>query len=271
MSFDQIERSNYDGKPVVLYEFTLGESVWRYAGAQNDIEIGGVLYEALPIAHEGYSMSGNPDEDDLSIRISLRAAVTSLFNGTPPSRSLQISVRTVHFGDEEAPVVWSGIVKSMKRVSTVEATFNCNSLLSTLNRNGLRLSWQRGCPHALYDGLCRVNPDHYATAIQVQAVTGDHVESSGATALPNGYLNGGYLSFVSEHGVTETRAIEEHWQHRIRLLGLTDGIAVGQWIIVYPGCDRTSSTCVNKFNNLSNYGGFPHLPNKSPFDGDPVF
>lgn len=271
MSFDQIERSNYDGKPILLYEFVYGSTVWRYSGGQKDLNFNGVLYEAIPVSHEGYSMSGNPTSDEITINISMRAGITDLFNGTPPSHSIQISIRTLHFGDTEAPVVWSGIIKSMRRASTVEAKFNCNSLLSTLSRNGLRLSWQRGCPHALYDNLCRVNPNDYGTAVQVNALIGDHVEAAGAAGLPNGYLSGGYLTFTTEHGSTETRAIEEHWQHRIRLLGVADGMTVGQWIIVYPGCDRTSGTCIGKFDNLSNYGGFPHLPNKSPFDGDPVF
>lgn len=271
MSFDQIERSNYDGKPIMLYEFTLGSAVWRYTGGQNPVTVNGATYAALAIAHDGYSMSGDPSADDITIRTSSKIEVSNLFNGTPPSDPVRLSIRTLHFGDTEAPVVWSGTIKSMKRVSTVEVTFNCNSLLSTLNRNGLRLSWQRGCPHALYDRLCRVNPDAYGTAIRVDAVLGDHIESSGAAGLPNGYLNGGFLAFTTPHGTIERRAIEEHWQHRIRLLGLSDGMAVGQWINVYPGCDRTTATCVNKFNNLDNYGGFPHLPNKSPFDGDPVF
>lgn len=271
MSYDQIERSNYEGKPIMLYEFTLGSKVWRYTGGQNPINFNGLVYQALGLAHDGYSLSGDPTSDDLSIRASAKVEISDLFNGTPPSDSIQVSIRTLHFGDDEAPVVWSGIVKSMRRVSTVEVTFNCNSLLSTLNRNGLRLSWQRGCPHALYDRQCRVNPADYATTVQVATVTGTSLTAGGLSTLGDGYLDGGFLSFTGQHGTTERRAIERHRGNRIDLLGATDGIVVGQMIIVYPGCNRTTAMCVSKFDNLDNYGGFPHLPNKSPFDGDPVF
>lgn len=271
MSYDQFERSNYDGKPIMLYEFMLGSTVWRYSSGENPVVVQGRTYNTMGIAHEGYTLSGDPTSDDLTITLSARADVADLFSGTPPSDPVQVAIRSHHFGDTEAPVVWSGTIKSMRRVSTVEVKLNCNSLLSTLNRNGLRLSWQRGCPHALYDRLCRVDPNEYATAMQVSSLTGTSLTGTSLSTLGDGYLDGGFMSFTGPHGTTERRAIERHVGNVIHLLGTTDGLSADQWVSVYPGCDRTSGTCVEKFNNLSNYGGFPHLPNKSPFDGDPVF
>lgn len=273
MSFDQIERSNYDGKPILLYEFVYGNIIWRYSGGQKDVTLNGVLYQAISVSHEGYSMSGSPSDDNVNISISTQAAVAKLFNGTPPSRSVQASIRTLHFGDAEAPVVWSGIIKSMRRVSNLEAQLNCNSMLSTLNRNGLRLSWQRGCPHALYDNQCRVNPDEHGVAVQVSELDGLKLTSPSLGwygVFPN-WFGGGYISFTGPHGNLELRPIERHQMSSLFLMSPPDGISVGSWITVYPGCDRTSATCLVRFDNLPNYGGFPHLPTKSPFDGDPVF
>lgn len=271
MSFDQIERSNYDGAPVTLYEFAIGSVAWRYTDGQNDVLLNGLTYSTLAISHEGFSLSGDPDSDDLTVKLSARAEVTDLFVATPPSETLLLRIRTLHRGDTDAPVVWSGLVKSGRQSSQIEFSFLCNSLLSTLNRNGLRLSWGRGCPHALYDRGCTVNPDHYATAVQVTSMTGSSITSAAIAALGDGYLAGGFLSFPTDYGTTERRAIESHGGSTIQMLGTTDGISVGDWIVVYPGCERTTAVCQSKFNNLSNYGGFPHLPTKSPFDGDPVF
>jgi uncharacterized phage protein (TIGR02218 family) len=36
-------------------------------------------------------------------------------------------------------------------------------------------------------------------------------------------------------------------------------ILVGDGIQLWPGCDKTLATCKNKFNNVVNYGGFPHI------------
>lgn len=271
MAFNEIEVSNYQGVPAQLYEFRLGTSVWRYAAGDDEVVVAGDVYEPIAIGHDGYSASGDPSADDLTINISALAAVNDLFDGTPPSDTIELFIRSYHHGDVEAPVVWAGSVRSSSRVSSAEARFTCNSLLATLNRNGLRLSWQRGCPHALYDRQCRVNPEHYATAILVESMDGGSISAASISLLPDGYLDGGFLSFAGTHGTTERRGIERQSGTRVELLGPSDGIAVGEWVIAYPGCNRTTEACLNKFNNLDNYGGFPHIPNKSPFDGDPVF
>lgn len=271
MTFDYTERSNYDGIPTMLYEFSLAGSTWNYSGGQRDVVLNGITYAALAVSNEGYSSSGDPGSDDMTVSISRDAAVTNLYVGTPPSEPVLLNIRTLHRGDTDAPVVWAGSVKSGKQASQAEYQFTCNSLLSTLNRNGLRLSWGRQCPHALYDRSCKVDLAAFATAVQIGSVTGTSLSAAALASLGSGYLSGGFLSFTGDHGGTERRAIENHEGSRIDLLGATDGMSVGDWIMVHPGCDRTTATCETKFNNLPNYGGFPHLPNKSPFDGDPVF
>lgn len=271
MTFDSFERSNYSGMPTILYEFSLGSTAWRYCAADNDLSFDGHTYLATSIKNDGFSFSGNPETDDIQISIASSAAVTTLYVGTPPSDQVRLKIRTLHKGDTQAPVLWSGLVKSGKQQSLAEFVFTCNSLLSTLNRLGLRLSYSRGCPHALYDRGCKVDPANFATTVQLSAVNGNRLVSTGIALLPDGHLSGGFVSFQGTHGATDRRAIESHSGNTVTLLGSSDGISSGAWVVVYPGCDRVTSTCETKFNNLANYGGFPHLPTKSPFDGDPVF
>lgn len=271
MSFDEFERSNYNGVPRFLYEFTLGSTRWRYCNAQASITHLGAVYQAVPVKHGEIVMSGDASADDLALNISAKADVTGLFVATPPSASLAVVIKTLHRGDTEAAVIWTGIVKSGKRVSDAEFEFNCNSLMSTLTRNGLRLTWGRGCPHALYDRGCKVDPADHGVTAQVAAVTGNTVVSAAFANYADGHFAGGFVSFTGAYGTIERRAIERHVGNTLTLLGPSDGINASAWVTAYPGCDRVTATCLNKFNNLPNYGGFPHLPNKSPFDGDPVF
>src|SRR3546814_7797331 len=37
-------------------------------------------------------------------------------------------------------------------------------------------------------------------------------------------------------------------------------------VILYPGCDHSRATCISKFNNLLNYGGYDFIPVKNPTD-----
>jgi hypothetical protein len=38
-------------------------------------------------------------------------------------------------------------------------------------------------------------------------------------------------------------------------------------LTLYPGCDHLKATCLAKFDNLPNYGGFPYIPARNPLDG----
>lgn len=271
MSFDEFEYSNYGGAPTTLFEFTLGTTTWRYSNGQHNATYLGNVYTALPIKHGDIVMSGDTSTDDLTVTIAASAPVTAMFHGTPPSESIQLTIRDIHRGDTEAPVIWSGLVKSGKQTSGAQFEFSCNSLLSTLNRNGLRLAWGRGCPHALYDRNCRVDLSSHGVATQVTSISNNVLTSSAFASFSDNWFSGGFVTFSGSFETVERRAIESHSGSEITLLSPSDGIQAGDWIVAYPGCDRVTSTCVSKFNNLANYGGFPHLPTKSPFDGDPVF
>lgn len=271
MTFDQRERSNYDGVPTTLYEFAIGDTTkYRYANGTEDVVLGGVTYLGVAVSDSGIIQSGETQNDDFTISLPANTSIADLFRGTPPSQQIFVIVREMHRGDADAPVVWAGTVKSGKRSKLTEFQIVCKTLTSSLNRMGVRLSWGRGCPHALYDRNCRVDKADYATLVQVTALDGAGFNAT-VSSLGNGYLAGGFVEFEILPGVIDTRPIESHVGDRINLLSASDGIAVGMWMTVYPGCDRVTSTCEAKFNNLSNYGGFPHLPTKNPFDNDPVF
>lgn len=271
MTFDTLERSNYDGIPTRLYEFALGTHAWRYASGERDVVLGGVTYVATPISDSGIILSGDVENDDFTITLPANVEFAALYYGTPPSQTVNVTVRQIHRGSDEAPIVWVGILRTTKRVSPIKLEIGCRTLSASLNRNGLRLAWGKQCPHALYDRNCKVNPASYGVAVQIQSLTGATIVSTGFNSLPSGYLAGGYLEWPLLPGVMERRSIEAQSGSVVTVFGTTDGLTVGQYATFYPGCDRVVSTCNSKFNNLSNYGGFPHMPSKSPFDGDPVF
>jgi uncharacterized phage protein (TIGR02218 family) len=48
-------------------------------------------------------------------------------------------------------------------------------------------------------------------------------------------------------------------------------IEIGDQYTVVPGCDRIFETCVNKFANGVNFGGFPHLRGSDDLSKTPGF
>lgn len=273
-NFDAIERSNFDGMPVTLYHFTMGNASWSYCSAESPVTHGGVTYQPAPISNNGSEQSGDVGSDALEIEVPRSAAITDLFIGSPPSASISLVVRDYHYGADganPAPVVWSGFVKGAKRTGPAMFVLNCKSLLSSVNRLGLRLAWGRMCPHALYDRMCRVNPNDFAVTLQIASVNSARILVEGASSFGNRYFSGGFIRFTGIAGAIERRGIESQIGNTVRLMGTTERLSAGQSITMYPGCNRVARTCQNKFDNILNFGGFPHMPDRSPFDNTPIF
>jgi uncharacterized phage protein (TIGR02218 family) len=97
----------------------------------------------------------------------------------------------------------------------------------------------------------------------------------------SGFFTGGRLMFTSGGNSGATCQIKNHnvittdvsfllWT------ALAHPIAAGDRFTVTAGCDKTLGTCREKFNNLVNHRGFPHMPGNDviisyPNSNDPIF
>lgn len=271
MGFDFQERSNHDGAPIGLYAVSVGHLTWFYNSSDADVVHDSVLYKSCPISDTGFVQSGDTANDEFTVTLPENEPVVEIYQGTPPSAPGRIIMRTKHVGDRDAPIMWVGAIVSVKRVLPAQGVISCQPATGSFNRAGLRLAWSRGCPHALYDSQCRVNPEAFRTTAIIRAMTGDAIVADAFGANGDDWLSGGFVKWVRPNGLTEFRPIELHKGLTCYMLGTTDGMSVGMQLSVYPGCARTSNACLYKFNNLANYGGFPFLPGKSPFTSDPIF
>lgn len=280
MGFSLFEIGNHSGRPVFLYEFTWGSTVWRYTSADRDIEyelaedgVTPLVWTAISISDEGFVQGGGTAEFVIKAPISI--PLVGLFRSTPPALPIQIVVRRYHRDDpdKEATVYWQGTVGNVKRSGPISARIYGLPISATFRRIGLRLCWEANCPHMLYDGECKVNRDLFKTAATITAMTGTTITVSTLGAFAGPQYAGGFFEWTATpEGTKDRRGIERHIAgNQFAVFGSTDRLVVGQAITLYLGCDLTAETCEMTFNNLANHGGFGFMPKKSPFDGDPVF
>lgn len=272
MTFDTIETSNDEGRPVYLYAFTLGAATWRYTSSDADILLNGFKWKAVAISDDGVKISGDASTDSLTITAPSNIAPVQLFSGTPPSSSIMVAIYHFHEGDNQAVLGYMGELLQVDFPQPGTATMSIDTLSVTMQRDGLRLGWQRTCPYALYDaGTCNLDKTPFAVPAQILETSPNTITVRGLEAIADGVMNGGFIEWTHPQRGTEFRGIETQVGQLLTMFGLADGLYYGLEIKVYPGCDRRADTCLNKFNNLDNFGGVPDMPGKSPFDGDPVY
>ncbi len=269
MTYETYELSADLGAPVRLYEFRRGQIYYRYTSAGRDITWDSETWETVPggIADAGINASGVSEQDRLTVNCPWSLPIAELYRGTPPSDRVQLTVRRLHIDDpdQEAAVVWAGLITERAVPQDGMAQLKCESVLYLLNRGGLRNLYGRACNHFLYDDDCRVNKASFAVAAEVTALSGVTVTATAVATHPDGYFSGGFIEWdLDLLGTKERRAVEEHVGSTLTLIGLTDGMTVAMDIVAYPGCALDLETCDKKFNNLENFGGFPKMPNKDP-------
>lgn len=277
MTFLDRENSNYSGEPVLLYEFARGmATIFGYASSDRDVTANNgtvdIVYKATPISNSGQSQKGTAVTDVFEITCPTGLDIVQWYRYTPPSDTIYVAVRRFHIGDTQSVIVWLGQVVSVQENADETATIKCQQIAITLKRGGLRMTWQRGCIHALYDQNCRVDKTAYAVGVSVLHVNINSITLD-ATPDPSVFWNGGILEFDMPGltGVRERRLIESIQGSTLTPYGQMDAYAVGLALTLYPGCKRTGEWCNSFFNNIENYGGFEFMPNRSPFDGDSVF
>lgn len=281
MTYSAYETSNASGRPVALYLFQYGNTYWRYCTADEDQTVGldendePAVWKALAITDEGVTQGGS-DQNDLQITTQSNHPVALLFRNDQPTGKIWLSVRRWHIGDpdDETPLLWSGTVVNATLVDKATVQMACRSLGGSYDRQGLRLAWGRMCPHVLYGIGCNNNgsndKEDHAYAHEIATVDGFSFTVTTFAAPAEGSFTGGFVEWVRADGSLDRRGIEKQAGNNFQVLGTTIGLEIGTAVTIYPGCPRNTTAC-KLFNNLPNYGGFPHLPGKSPFDGSPVF
>lgn len=272
MDIQERERSIEDSQPIRCYEFARGVLRWLYTSADRDIVIQNKLFRTgYQIQDSGFSSSGQSSTDKLQVTLAADAEVSKMYRALAPSDEITLVIWEYEYGIDGFLVGWVGSIENVKWPTQGSCEIQCGSIASSLDRPGLTMGWQRPCPYTLYDHNCKVDELAYRVSGTVQIVSGIGALLQQASEYPDNWFSGGYLEWDIGQGVMERRGIRRHEGDQLLILGGIFGLATGTVVDIYPGCFRTVATCHNKFNNLPNYGGHPHLPGKSPFDGTPIF
>jgi len=265
VTYAALETSKASGSPVELYEFRRGGDFWRYTSAAVAIAFQSKTYEPLALDRTSLDMSGEMGRANLSVTMPRDAPVADGFRVSPPSDVMTLAVYRQHVGDSEYVVVWLGRVLNAAW-SAGQVELHCEPVYTSLKRNGLRRHYQRSCPHTLYSTDCGVTQDTYRVNGTVTAISGLDVDAAAFAAFAADYFKGGFLEWDGPAN-TERRMILSSSGTTVSLAAAPLNLVGGQSVRAYPGCDHSlgAGGCA-KFSNTVNYGGFPYIPLKNPFN-----
>lgn len=144
------------------------------------------------------------------------------------------------------------------------------SHMRELNRN-INFIYTSGCRHKLFSqfdathiGACTLNQASYTFTGTVATIVTAKLKftiSGTASGQPAGYFTNGILTWTSGVNNGLSTEVKSHTSGSTITLFLPSfaTISVGETFNITAGCDKLLATCLSKFNNVPNFGGFPHI------------
>lgn len=124
-----------------------------------------------------------------------------------------------------------------------------------------RRLYQAACTHTFGDAMCTFNR---ASLASTQAALAGSTQAQIVMSLspsPATLYNQGTIIGLTGLNAGQTRTIAQLSGGAVSLLkAWLYPVSVGDTFELLPGCDHTTATCQNTFNNLIHFGGFPYIP-----------
>ena len=269
MTYQSKETSIEDGRPVEVYTFTVGAQQFFYTSAEDVVTIGSTNFTPRPISRENTREDPARRDADFVVRLPTSDDVAQTFVGQLPGVRVRLKVQRFHRSDTPTPevvTVFDGFVNAARfEKQGRECVLVSRPVLASNGRTIPRRTYQGPCNHVLYDPLtCKVDdtdPAFRAANRTVTSQVGNVLTVSGISpAYPDGHFTGGYVEAI---GQNDFRLILSHVGSTLTLL--LPFAQVPPLVNVFAGCAHDVDTCSVKFDNVLNYGGFPFVPTKNPF------
>lgn len=264
------EASVQSGEPVELYRFWRGLKSWRYTSSASAVYFNEEWYDPAVISRSGVEYTSEEGRSNIKITCPRDLPVADLYRIYPPSDVVQAAVYRVHAGESLGAVIWMGRVVGA-RWTGAKAEITCEPVANAMARTGLRRLYQRSCPHVLYGPDCGLNKTSYAVSVTLSEIApvagGVALKSSGFDST--GYA-GGFVEWTDTDLNVERRYISDVVTGGVVVPAAIPGVAVGSTLTFYRGCGHNIAGC-KTFGNVPNYGGFPYIPAKNPFDGSSLY
>jgi uncharacterized phage protein (TIGR02218 family) len=194
---------------------------------------------------------------DVTISTPISVMFGTYLAASPYAKTLiEITKVIVSSPDTLHKLIFSGMVYTVSIKKGI-ASVLCKSMNGLLSRRIPRITYQTNCNWSLFSAQCGLSASNYEYVTTVGTITGNDLELPGITGISSNKYQGGTIAFG-----TEKRLITNHVNTTITVLVQFADIAIGNSVILYPGCNGSPTACAS-FGNKLKFMGMPHIPTKN--------
>lgn len=257
-----------------LYELKLKSGISYYwADTDADVNYGGHTYkgDGPIITREKIATNSTVSVDKLSVTIT--ASQNDQIGGVPVLEvahnggldGATLDLRRAFFDDAgkviECIDLFHGICEVTQGGGFI-LKISAKSVVQKLNIEYPNRRYYPQCPYSIYSKECGVDIKDYRKKAKVTAVTGTNTVQIDIP-FEDGYYTAGGMEWISGPLAGQATQIMDSKNSTIIYMSATNtSPRIGDVAYIYPGCDKTPTTCKNKFNNFSRNRATPYVPLK---------
>jgi uncharacterized phage protein (TIGR02218 family) len=243
--------------------------VMGFTDHDRDLVFDGVTYQAAT----GFAASAI--EDQLGLAVSnldvdgalSAAAITEADIHAGRYDDAEVTVFLVNWTNpDERVILRSGFLGQVTR-GALAFSAELRGLAARLDQSVGRV-FQRTCPWELGDARCGIDlaaPAHHGAGTVAQAFDAFVFTATGLDGFAAGVFSRGKLTWTSGANAglaveVKTHAAAGSLARLALFLPVPAPIEPGDAFTLTAGCDKSVATCRDRFNNILNFGGFPHIP-----------
>lgn len=267
-TFDALQTSTENSRPIELFEFIIGSTTHRFASSEDDIVIGADTYVAEAIARSKIEVGADQSNKNVVVTVPVANAVAQQYITVPPGQKATLNI--YRYQRDEVPtfgtqlLMFKGQVQSGRFPSDGQTgELAVRSIETALNRNIPRFTFMSMCNHILYDDQCGVDPASFTHVGAASSVTEETITVAGAGASGIDFVGG----FLRPASATDFRMIIAQSGDVLTYLLPFASDPTGTNMQVLAGCDHLiEGDCALVFDNVAEFGGFAFVPNKNIFE-----
>lgn len=252
------------------YVFTNPTGTYRYIDYPREVTIGGNTYAPANIIHERVQRNDNFLDEQVRMTVGVDSTTHPLRDFTNPRVNYRTYVTvyyaTVSHSADTATVSteFTGEIDTLSYDPSGNINLECSTSFKR-GRTGVvpTMTLQKKCNWRLFGPNCGLNSASYSANTTVAAVTSESITYGTLTNTTSESTN--WLTYGSVTFGNETRTILKH-DSSAKILYLNAPFktnpGIGATITTLPGCNKTNTQCVSKYNNVANFGGFPLMPKR---------
>jgi uncharacterized phage protein (TIGR02218 family) len=155
--------------------------------------------------------------------------------------------------------LYKGIISSFAKTSSFFIDINITSILNKLSTQTGNL-FSPMCRANLGDNKCKANLNQFQQSGKIETVFNNSTFSGKHIQQQVDYFKMGYIKFTTGENIGLSFQVKNEINNTIFLLKPTKfNIKQGDEYIIYPGCDKSSKMCKERFKNLINFQGEPFI------------